>query len=108
LILDPERGVLIMNAITSLNTDSPGAAGACGWWAVSHGKHETLPPAVAEELALLYREAAVPRKVMWVSSTFLPAAALFQAFVEHLPMSAMLPRCTLTLLVFCTIGFLYI
>lgn len=58
-----ERGALIMDAITTLNTDSPGAAAACGWWVVSQGKHETLPPAVAEELALLYREAAVPTRL---------------------------------------------
>ena len=60
---DDERAALIMDAISGLVTEAPGAAGACGWWIVSQGKHETLPPTVAEELALLYREAALPTRL---------------------------------------------
>lgn len=58
-----ERGILVMDAIAALNTDAPASAAACAWWMVSHGKHETLPPAVAEDLALLYREAAIPTRI---------------------------------------------
>ena len=58
-----ERGALIMDAVTQLNSDAQGATGACGWWIVSQGMHEALPPAVAEELALLYREAAIPTRL---------------------------------------------
>jgi len=58
-----ERGALIMDPVTQLNSDAQGAAGACGWWIVSQSMHEALPPAVAEELALLYREAAIPTRL---------------------------------------------
>ena len=58
-----ERGALIMDSITTLISESPGAAYACGWWVVSQRQHEALPPAVTEELALLYRQAAVPTRL---------------------------------------------
>jgi MoxR-like ATPase len=58
-----ERGALIMDAIVTLQNETPAAAYACGWWLVSQSQHEALPPAVAEELALLYRQAAVPTRL---------------------------------------------
>ena len=58
-----ERGALIMDAISTLNADTPAAAAACAWWIVSNSELEALPPAVAEELALLYREAAIPTRI---------------------------------------------
>lgn len=71
-----------MDAITTLNTDSPGAAGACGWWVVSQGRHEILPPAVAEELALLYRAAAVPTRLHTRVSTQTPEGKAYIRFEQ--------------------------
>ncbi len=56
-----ECGALVMDAISGLE---PGAAAACGWWLVHTGAHERLPLAVSEDLALLYREAAVPTRLV--------------------------------------------
>jgi len=60
--LEPdERGALIMDAISGL---APGASEACAWWIVHTGVHTTLPLAVTEDLAALYREAAVPTRIV--------------------------------------------
>jgi hypothetical protein len=81
-----ERGALIMDAIATLNTEAPAAAVACGWWIVNHGKHEHLPLAVAEELALLYREAAIPTRIHARVHPKSPRAAAYYRF-EHLQKS---------------------
>ena len=60
--LEPdERGALIMDAVSGL---APGASEACAWWIVHTGVHTTLPLAVTEDLAALYREAAVPTRIV--------------------------------------------
>jgi MoxR-like ATPase len=58
---DDERGALVMDAISSLG---PGASAACAWWLVHTGNHERLPLAVSEDLARVYREAAVPTRLV--------------------------------------------
>ncbi len=77
-----ERGALIMDAVTQLNSDAQGAAGACGWWIVSQSMHEVLPPAVAEELALLYREAAIPTRLHARVSTQTDAGKAYIKFEQ--------------------------
>ena len=58
---DDERGALVMDAISALDA---GAAAACAWWLVHTAQHERLPLAVSEDLARIYREAAVPTRLV--------------------------------------------
>ncbi len=58
---DDERGALVMDAISGLDS---GASAACAWWLVHTGIHERLPLAVSEDLARTYREAAVPTRLV--------------------------------------------
>jgi MoxR-like ATPase len=56
-----ERGALVMDAISALDS---GASAACAWWLVHSGVHEHLPLAASEDLARIYREAAVPTRLV--------------------------------------------
>jgi MoxR-like ATPase len=56
-----ERGALVMDAISGLDS---GASAACAWWLVHTGAHEQLPLAVSEDLARIYRESAVPTRLV--------------------------------------------
>lgn len=78
-LADDERGALVMDAISSLDA---GAAAACSWWIVHAGVHERLPLAVAEDLALLYREAAVPTRLVERVSGGSERARAFSRFEE--------------------------
>ncbi len=78
---DDERGALVMDAISALDT---GAAAACAWWLVHTGLHERLPLAASEDLARIYREAAVPTRLVDRTGAL---TALGRAYTEFLELS---------------------